>query len=333
MKRSDVPCSAGVLARSGVRDSARVNAQRGRLSALLSLVCALAIAPACAQAPDVPYVATPMNVVDAMLEIANVGADDFVIDLGSGDGRIVIAAAKKRGARGFGVDLDGALVGEARREARRQGVADKVQFFAQNLFVTEIGRASVLTTYLFPRVNVQLRPVIFAQLKPGSRVVSHEFDFGNWKPDAHVTVKVPNKPYGPPQSDVFLWVVPANAAGRWQWRTRFESAEVDCEMTLEQTFQELRGTAIAGGKPAGLENPRLRGEEIRFTLVAEVNGRTVRQEVSARVSGDSMKGKARVPNAESGFGFQAMRVSRGNINIDASAGSPAFATTHSRENS
>jgi hypothetical protein len=304
-----------------------VNPPTGFLAGMLSLALA-APCIAFAQTPDVPYVATPMNVVDAMLDIANVGAEDFVIDLGSGDGRIVIAAAKKRGARGFGVELDGSLVNEARREAQRQGVSNKVEFLAQNLFVTDIDRATVLTTYLFPRVNMQLRPVIFAQLKPGSRVVSHEFDFGNWKPDAQVTVKVPNKPYGPPQSDVFLWVVPANAAGRWQWRTRFGSAEVDCEMTLEQTFQELRGSALAGGRPAGLENPRLRGEEIRFTLVADLNGRKVRQEVSARVAGDSMKGKARVPNAESGFAFEAKRVARGNINIDAGAGIPAVAANH-----
>src|SRR5688572_20185477 len=127
-----------------------------------------------------------MNVVDAMLEIAQVGPKDFVIDLGSGDGRIVIAAAKKRGARGLGVELDGALVNDARREAQRQGVADKTEFRAENLFVTDLDKATVLTTYLFPRVNAQLRPRIFEQMRPGSRVVSHEFDFGNWKPDAQV---------------------------------------------------------------------------------------------------------------------------------------------------
>jgi hypothetical protein len=292
--------------------------QRPRITfLLLSVVCAFAVAPAVAATGDVPYVPTPMNVVDAMLEIANVGEQDFVIDLGSGDGRIVIAAAKKRGARGLGVELDGALVNDARREAQRQGVADKVEFVAQNLFVTDIHRATVLTSYLFPRVNMQLRPVIFTQLKPGSRVVSHEFDFGSWKPDAQVTVKVPDKPYGPPRSEVFLWIVPVNAAGRWQWRTQFEGgAQVECEMTLEQTFQELRGSALAAGKPAALENPRLRGEEIRFTLVADVGGRRVRQEVSARVSGDTIKGKARAPHAESGFGFHATRTAQGKINIE-----------------
>jgi hypothetical protein len=278
-----------------------------------------------AQAADVPYVPTPMNVVEAMLELAKVGPEDFVIDLGSGDGRIVIAAAKKYGARGLGVELDTALVNDARREASRQGVANRVEFTAENLFTTDIDRATVVTTYLFPRINMELRPRIFAQLKPGSRLVSHEFDFGNWKPDAHVTVPVPNKPYGPPRSEVFLWVIPANAAGRWRWRSAFEGAPLEVEVQLEQTFQELRGGATVDGRPARLENPRLRGEEIRLTLVADVNGRAVRQELSGRITGDTIRGKARAPHAESGMEWQATRVSRGKINIDAARAMPALA--------
>ncbi len=269
-----------------------------------------------AQAADVPYVATPMNVVVAMLELGAVGPEDYLIDLGSGDGRIVTTAAKTRGARGLGVELDGALVSEARREAQRQGVASRVEFRAENLFVTDLKAATVLTSYLFPRINMQLRPVIFEQMKPGSRVVSHEFDFGNWKPDAQVTVKVPNKPYGPPQSDVFLWVVPAKAAGRWEWRFPDEPGAGVYSVTLEQTFQELRGTAVIADKPARLESPRLRGEEIRFTLAGEVEGRPLRREFVGRVSGDIIVGKARAPNAESGFAWQATRVAPGKINID-----------------
>lgn len=289
----------------------------------LSLVCALTFAVAVAtlprvfaQAGDVPYVVTPMNVVEAMLELGAVGPEDYVIDLGSGDGRIVIAAAKKRGARGLGVELDGSLVNDARREAQRQGVAGRVEFRAENLFVTDLKAATVLTTYLFPRINMQLRPVIFEQLKPGSRVVSHEFEFGNWKPDAQVTVKVPNKPYGPPQSDVFLWVVPAKAAGRWEWRFADEPAASVYSVTLEQTFQELRGTGAIAGKPARVENPRLRGEEIRFTLAGELDGRPLRREFVGRIGGDTIVGKARAPNAESGFTWQATRVAPGKINID-----------------
>ena len=298
----------------------------------LLLICgSLAVtAPpaALAQSADVPYVPTPMNVVDAMLDIANVGPNDFLIDLGSGDGRIVIAAAKKRGARGAGVEIDGALVSDARREAARQGISDRVEFRAENLFITDIKRATVVTSYLFPRINVELRPRIFAELKPGSRLVSHEFDFGNWKPDEKVTVKVPNKPYGPPQSEVFLWIVPANAAGRWQWRSAAGGAPVEWELAVEQTFQEIRAAARAGGAPARVENPRLRGEEIRFTLTRDIAGRSVREEYVGRISGDSIRGKTRVPNAESGLDWHATRVARGQINIDAAAGASIVAAKH-----
>ena len=162
---------------------------------------------------DVPYVPTPPGVVDAMLRIAGVGPHDFVIDLGSGDGRIVIAAAQKHGARGFGVEIDGALVSAARREAQRAGVRDRVEFREGNLFATDIGVASVVTMYLYPGLMMQLRPRLFAELKPGTRVVAHDFDMDAWRPDARVTVPVPDKPYGPPSSEVFLWIMPANAAG------------------------------------------------------------------------------------------------------------------------
>ena len=277
-----------------------------------------------AQASDVPYVVTPMNVVEAMLDIAKVGPDDFVIDLGSGDGRIVIMAAKKYGAQGFGVDLDGGLVSQARREAERQGVKERAQFFTRNLFVTDIDRATVLTSYLFPRVNLELRPRIFTELKPGTRIVSHEFDYGNWKPDAHVRVAVPNKPYGPPSSDVYLWVVPANAAGRWQWKLGGDSP-IDCEVQLDQTFQVLQGSARAAGRPARIENPKLLGNEISFALVSDVNGRVVRHELSGRVNGDDIRGKARIAGAPSEVAWHATRVARGKINIDAAAGGPALA--------
>src|SRR5687767_4877625 len=210
---------------------------RRTLLALALLAPLLALA----QSADVPYVPTPQNVVEAMLDLAKVGPDDFVIDLGSGDGRIVITAAKKYGARGFGVELDGALVADARREAERQGVKERAQFLAQNLFITDIDRATVITSYLFPRINLQLRPRIFSEVKPGTRVVSHEFDFGNWKADAHVKVPVPNKRYGPPSSDVYLWIVPANAAGRWRWQFAGEAGTF--EVTLAQTFQMLEGAA------------------------------------------------------------------------------------------
>jgi hypothetical protein len=289
--------------------------------------CIVASAPqlCAAQAADVPYVPTPSNVVEAMLDLAKITPNDFLIDLGSGDGRIVIAAAKKYGARGMGVELDGALVSEARREAARQGVAGKVEFRAENLFITDIARATVITTYLFPSVNLELRPRIFSDLKPGTRIVSHEFDFGAWKPDTRITIAVPNKPYGPPQSDVMLWIVPANAAGRWQWRIALEGTVVGCVATFEQTFQELHGTASVGGTPAQIREPRLRGDEIRFALVAQVNGKPVQQEFVGHISDDTMMGKMRSADGKSAAEWRAERIAYAEIKIDAAAEPAALA--------
>ena len=271
---------------------------------------------------DVPYVPTPANVVEAMLEIAKVGPNDFVIDLGSGDGRIVIAAARQRGARGFGVEIVPSLVTDARREAQRQGVGDRVHFVAENLFITDIGKATVLTAYLYPNILHQLRPRIFEQLKPGARVVSHEFDFGSWKPDAQVRVSVPDKPYGPPVSDVYLWVVPANAAGRWQWRMPGNGGEAVCELEVKQTFQVLDGTLRIDGKPARIENLRLRGADLQLVASAGESGRPARITLAGVIAGDTIRGTARLTDGGAETPWQASRVARGKIEIDVAAASP-----------
>ena len=281
---------------------------------LLAVLSAAAGAAQQHPSADVPYVPTPQVVVDEMLRMAKVGPADYVIDLGSGDGRIVITAAKKLGARGLGVDIDGALVSDARREARRQGVAGLVEFHERNLFVTDISRATVLTLYLFPSVIMQLRPRLFADLKPGTRVVSHEFGMENWLPDARATVPVPNKPYGPPSSEVYLWVVPANAAGVWRWRLE-GGATADYELVLRQAFQMLEGSPSAGGRALRLVNGRIRGEAIAFTLVTTADGRAVREEYSGRIEGDSISGQVRFGNDEREW--RATRVRRGNIEFDA----------------
>ena len=287
---------------------------RSAAAAFLAVLPALSTAADQHPHADVPFVPTPWGVVDAMLELANVGAKDFVIDLGSGDGRIVITAAKKHGARGLGVDIDGALVSGARNEARRQGVAGRVEFLEQNLFLIEIGRATVVTMYLYPRLMMRLRPQLFTELKPGARVVSHDFDMEDWQPDARVTVPVPDKPYGPPSSEVYLWVIPANAAGDWRWRSTIGGVAMDYELTLAQTFQVLDGKPMVGGRPARLEGGRMRGDEIRFMLTAEAGGRTLRHEFRGRVDGDAIRGKVIL----SGGGeseWTATRSRRGSIKI------------------
>lgn len=286
-----------------------------RRAAAALLVALPGVSVAADQHPhaDVPFVPTPPGVVAEMLGIAGVRPEDYVIDLGSGDGRIVIAAAKQRGARGTGVEIDGALVGAARHEAQREGVAGRVEFVEQSIFSTEIGQATVIMMYLYPRLMLQLRPRLFAELRPGTRIVSHDFDMESWRPDARVTVPVPDKPYGPPSSEVYLWIIPANAAGAWQWRSSDGAAAVEYELTLSQTFQMLEGKALIGGQPGRLEGGRMRGDEIRLMLTAEAGGRTLRHEFSGRVDGDAINGKVRLPGGGE-LDWRAKRVKRGNIN-------------------
>jgi SAM-dependent methyltransferase len=156
---------------------------------------------------EVPFVVTPDKVTLAMLELAKVGPKDYVIDLGSGDGRIVINAAKRFGARGLGIELRSDLVRESRESAKKAGVAGRVQFRQQDLFKTDLTKATVVTLYLLPEANLALRPKL-RKLRPGTRIVSHDWDMGDWVPDAMITVDAPDKPVGLEKSSrVYLWIV------------------------------------------------------------------------------------------------------------------------------
>lgn len=155
--------------------------------------------------PDVPYVPTPQEVVDQMLALAKVTKDDVLYDLGSGDGRIVITAAQKYGIRGVGIDINPERIQEAKENGRKAGVTDLVEFRQQDLFKTDISEATVVTLYLLPDINVKLRPQLFEQLKPGTRIVSHDFNMGEWKPERVVQVQGPNR-----QHTLYYWVVPEN---------------------------------------------------------------------------------------------------------------------------
>jgi SAM-dependent methyltransferase len=160
---------------------------------------------------DVPYVPTPEDVVEQMLTLAKVQKDDVVYDLGCGDGRIVITAAKKYGVRGVGVDIDPERIRESKENARKADVQDRVQFLQQDLFKTDVSEASVLMLYLLPEINLRLRPQLFQQLKPGTRIASHSFNMGDWQPDQ--TVQVPADGY---DRTVHFWVLPAHVGGTWQ---------------------------------------------------------------------------------------------------------------------
>jgi len=199
---------------------------------------------------DVPYVPTPLDVVNRMLDMAKLTKDDHHIDLGSGDGRIVITAAK-RGARSMGIDLNPVRIGEANENAKKAGVSDRVTFVQGNLFEMDISKANVLTMYLLQSVNLQLRPKILSDLQPGSRVVSHAFSMNDWEADEHATVASRN---------IYLWIIPGKAEGAWQ----AESGGRKFTLDLKQTFQKVTGTATVNGVSTPVTG-RLNGNAIELT--------------------------------------------------------------------
>jgi SAM-dependent methyltransferase len=225
---------------------------------LIALLLALASSGAHAQWPyEVPFVPSPQVVVDEMLRMANVTKDDFVMDLGSGDGRILITAASKFGARGIGVDLDEHLIIQSEAAAQTAGVAERVQFIRQDLFKTDLSRATVITMYLLPGVNMRLRPVLLG-LKPGTRIVAHDFDLGDWKPDAKVTIR----------KNAMLWVVPAKVEGRWRLQLPLPAGAQTWDLDIRQKFQEIDGVVrVADRPPAGFWQASLHGERVSFVLV------------------------------------------------------------------
>lgn len=285
-------------------------------------------APRALQAADAPYVTTPQNVIDAMLKLGAVKSDDYLIDLGSGDGRIVITAAKRFGARGMGVELDANLVRTAARDAQREGVNDRVSFVSDDLFFADLSRATVITMYMSEAVNLRLRGALF-KLKPGTRVVSHDFDMGPWKPDAKLTVPVPDKPYGAPRSEIFLWVIPADFSGTWAWRLAVDGAEQSHEIVLTQKFQKLEGAGRIAARTAAVENVEIRGDSIRLVMRAEASGKAIWREFEGRIAGDTITGTAvTIAGADSTVRqgvpvpWRAARTARGTM--DTGAGAPSF---------
>lgn len=238
--------------------------QRWKWLGLLALVTLYGGAPAQNPVEDVPFVPTPHSVVEAMLKLAQVRSGDFVMDLGSGDGRIVIIAARQFGAEGLGIEYDDTLIERATKAAAEAGVADRVSFIKQDLFDTDLSQATVLTLYLLPEVNLGLRPRILEQLRPGARVVSHDWDMGDWEPDAQIEVDAPGKEVGAHQkSKVFLWVIPANVQG--QWRSRL-GAGGELELELTQKFQRVGGTVRYRNVQCPIEEATLSGD--RFAIRA-----------------------------------------------------------------
>ena len=254
-----------------------------------------------------PYVPTPQVVVDEMLRMAKVGANDFVVDLGSGDGVIVLTAAQKHKARGFGVDIDPELVKLSNSEAKRLGVAARARFYVQDVFKADISKATVVTLYLLPGMMVNLRPKIFGELKPGTRVVSHDYHFADeWPPDEQFTFDVPEKEKvnGIPSATIYLWIVPAKIAGRWQVHVAAPAA-AQYEMTLRQNFKNFEGSVNPdGGSGTRLTQTRLQGEEISFALPAGGGRHLFR----GRVSGSAMEGSVELAGGKGTAKWTATRL-------------------------
>jgi SAM-dependent methyltransferase len=230
---------------------------------------------------DAPQVASDMAVVDTMLSLARLQPDDYVIDLGSGDGRILIAAARSNGAHGLGVDIDPAAVAQATRNAQNAGVTGLVTFRRQDLFQTPLQQADVLTLYLTAEVNLRLRPRILAQMRPGTRVVSHDFDMGDWHYDQRQRAGAAN---------VFLWTVPAQVDGNWTLTDGNRTAP----LAIDQEFQRFTGTV---GEEGRIQQGRLNGTAIRF--IANMGGG--RRVYEGTVEGDRMTGTG------TGAGWSAVR--------------------------
>lgn len=263
------------------------------LTAVLGL--GLAAPPAEAQEGDVPYVPTPLDVVRQMLRMAEVGPADTVYDLGSGDGRIVVTAAKEFGARGVGVEIDPELVEEARTNARQEGVEDRVRIVRGDLFETDVSPATAVTLYLLQSVNLKLRAPLLGQLRPGTPVVSHDFTMGEWEPDTVVHMSEHT-------ADVYRWTVPADVSGRWRLTGPDGRS---WELRIRQEFQRIRGTARSGDTAVELADTRLHGDSVAFTLPGAAEGGGALR-LRGRADGDAMEGVA-----SPGGGWSATRVEEG----------------------
>lgn len=240
---------------------------------------------------DSVWVPTPNRLIERMLQMADTTERDFVIDLGSGDGRIPIIAARKFGARSLGVELDADLVTYSRRLARQEGVEGRASFVAGDLFKTDLSRATVITLYISPHVMAKLRPTLLA-LAPGTRVVSHQFTLGDWEPDEGARVEGTN---------AHLWIVPARVAGDWTLAIEGQTYA----LKLQQTHQMLSGSATREGRSATLLASRVRGTTVRFTFV-DPGGES--RTFTGQIGANEMQGTAR--SADPKRPVQAWRATR-----------------------
>ena len=268
----------------------------------MKLLCALLIAsfvsaPVLAEEKAVnagPYVPSPQSVVADMLKLAEVNAGDFVIDLGSGDGRIVLTAAKVFGARGFGVEIQDKLVKLSNEAAQREGLADRVKFITQDLFKTDISQATVLTMYLLPNTVNMLKDKLLTELKPGTRILSHDYPLAGWIPEKYVQMDLEDKVAisGVTTTLIYLYVVPAKLAGSWSAKVPASVSKGPVRLDLKQQVTRVSGSARLDGAEVALEDVKLKGDQLSFRLAGR-NGTFTGAVKGNAISGTFEAGGAR----------------------------------------
>jgi SAM-dependent methyltransferase len=252
------------------------------------------------RAPDVHFVPTDTTKVREMLTAAQVGADDLVYDLGCGDGRIVITAVKKYGARGVCVDIDPVRIEQSRNNADTAGVARRIEFIEGDLFQQDLSKATVVTLYLLPSLNERLRPKLFKELRPGTRIVSNAFDMGPWKADRTLNVKTASGM----QSYAFLWIIPADVSGQWRLEPGEGKGGKPYTLDIQQKFQQVSGTASSGGKSLPLSGLVVKGDRLTF-VIRDGGGEGTGLEFTGKVDGDRLSGTTQ--GAGGGWSWTATR--------------------------
>jgi SAM-dependent methyltransferase len=227
---------------------------RGRFIGLL-----LAMLPLSASGQVVPFVASPNDVVERMLKLARVSSSDIVYDLGCGDGRIVVAAAKEYGASGVGIDIDPLRIKEANYNAEQANVTDKVRFIVRDVFQSKFSDATVVYLYMLPTFNIQLRPRLLSELKPGTRIASYTFGIGDWQPDFTEST-------GTTGYDLYLWIVPAQIAGVWDCQLETPRGPRRAVLQLSQKYQQIAGSVTVNGIIYSLTDAKLLGDRLTFSL-------------------------------------------------------------------
>ncbi len=238
---------------------------------------------------DIPFVVTPMHVVREMLDMVDIHQNDFLFDLGCGDGRVVVMAAKEFGARGLGVDIDPERIVESRKKALKAGVTNQVKFVEGDLFELDLRPATVISIYLMTRFNLKLRPKLFQELSPGTRIVSHNYGMKDWAPDDYC--EIPGETY---THKLFCWTMPANASGNWEWSVPAGMLKKSYRMIIRQNFQNITGSLLTEESEYPIVEGTMNGTEISLTIGIHEDNAENSMAFNGIVEGNTIEGSMNV---------------------------------------